>query len=202
MRFLKRKIEKVGVLKLHKARHEEEDQTEKNFLSCTLRSRLRGTISKPPVPQARVDPILSTKNIVKNYGRAICNFSVSPVAEMYLKDIIDKNAEEASIAEFVAYINENKERIDTIERFQQALLVNDDDESKDASIKRIFREIGIVFIKYFSVNWVFSGRLTYKMEHLKFQSKMLRRLKNPELFTYLKPAHKRQKKIKEGRKET
>jgi hypothetical protein len=200
MRFLKKKLERVGVLKMHKSREDEEDQQDKKALSCTLRSRLRGAISKPPAPQAKVDPILSTKNIVKNYGRAICNFAVSGVAEEYLIDIITNGREAVTLDEFTSYINENKEKIDTIERFQQALVVGEEDDEKDAGIKRIFREIGIIFIKYFSVNWVFSGRLTYKIEHLKFQAKMLRRLKNPELFTYLKPAHKRQKKMKEGKK--
>jgi hypothetical protein len=60
------------------------------------------------------------------------------------------------------------------------------DTEKEMEFKNILKKLGEIFIKNFSVNWIFSGKMTYKEAHLKFRFKMLRRIRNPELFTYLK----------------
>lgn len=52
--------------------------------------------------------------------------------------------------------------------------------------KTLFKETCIVFIKYFAVNWVFASKVSYKTEHIKFRFKLLRRVKNPKMFTYMK----------------
>jgi len=61
-----------------------------------------------------------------------------------------------------------------------------EDSKEVAAVKRGFAEVGEVFIKNFSVNWAFHSRVFHKEAHLKFRYKMLRRVRNPELFTYLK----------------
>lgn len=103
-----------------------------------------------------------------------------------MQDIIEKDHEEVTLEYFINYIKERKEELDCIDRLKSMLLVSENDGKEEASLKRIFKKIGEIFIKYFSVNWIFGGRLRYKLSHLKFRHKMLRRLKNPELFTYLK----------------
>jgi hypothetical protein len=135
--------------------------------------------------------IKSTKNIVKNYGRAICNFIISAVSRPYLNDIVSEDHQNVLVESFVKYINERKESIDCIDRLKNMLIVSDKDNEEEAAYKMIFKKIGEIFIKYFSVNWIFSGRLTYKQAHVDFRFKMLRRLRNPELFTHLKSFVKR-----------
>jgi len=61
--------------------------------------------------------------------------------------------------------------------------IDTNDEEEIRNIKCLFKEMAEIFIKYFSVNWIFSGRLQYKKEHLKYRFNLLRRLRNPELFT-------------------
>jgi len=135
--------------------------------------------------------VKSTKNIVKNYGRAICNFILSPVSRLYLDEIIRKDHSNILAERFISYINERKESIDCIERLKNLLIQREDDDEEEAAFKSIFKKLGEIFIKYFSVNWIYSGRLTYKQAHVDFRFKMLRRLRNPENFTYLKAAVKK-----------
>ena len=126
----------------------------------------------------------STKTVVKNYGKAIASFVISPIAVPYLSPLIDR--EGVSIEEFTRYIAEAKEKIEGIDTLRALLLVESHDIRKVAAFKRIFQNMSEIFIKYFSVNWIFSGRMQNKQAHLKFRFKMLRRIQNPQLFTYLK----------------
>jgi len=131
----------------------------------------------------------STKNIVKNYGKAICSFGCSDIAKPYLEPILEK--EKVQQKQFQEFISKVKESIDSIQSFRALLLIRDDDTSDVVAFKRVFASIGEIFIKYFSVNWIFSGRITHKDAHLKFRFKMLRRIKHPEFFTYLKQGHEK-----------
>jgi len=154
-----------------------------------------GTFDRPSKPVASrgrkrkengqpIDEIKSTKTVVKNYGKAIASFALSPIAIPYLNPMLKQ--EGIKLNEFIHYISAVKESIEGIDTFRALLLIKDSDEKKTASSKRIFQSVGEIFIKYFSVNWIYSGRMMNKKAHLKFRFKMLRRIKNPELFTYLK----------------
>jgi hypothetical protein len=134
---------------------------------------------------------LSTKNIVKNYARAICNFVVSQLAFPYLEDLVVKESENVTVQEFIEFVEERKGTIDSIKRFQKLLLITNEDEEKVRSFKRLFQAISKVFIKDFSINWIFDGKLKYKREHIFFRFRMLRRIERPEMFTYLKPFGKK-----------
>jgi len=130
----------------------------------------------------------STKNVVKNYGKAICSFAVSDLALPYLNPIIMN--ENVKLEDFVHFVSSIKETIESIQSFRTVLLESEDDKEEIKAFRRIFASIGEVFIKYFSVNWIFSGRVTHKDAHLKFRFKMLRRIKNPENFTYIQKNHR------------
>lgn len=127
----------------------------------------------------------STKTVVKNYGKAIASFAMTPIAVTYLVPMLDQEAN-ITLNEFVNYMSTAKESIEGIDTFRALLLIADTDDEKIASYKRIFKAIAEVFVKYFSVNWIFSGRMKDKEIHLKLRFKMLRRIQNPEQFTYLK----------------
>jgi hypothetical protein len=126
----------------------------------------------------------SSKNIVKNYGRAICSFILSDVGLLYLKPMIAR--ERVRLEELRTFISNEKEGIDGISSFRRLLLPNECDEEKVIAYKRILKEMSVIFIKDFSVNWIFSGRLRDKLAHLKCRYKMLRRVLDPNHFTYLK----------------
>lgn len=126
----------------------------------------------------------SAKNIIKNYGRALQNFAVSNMVLVYLTPLLQR--ERVSLKDFRRFFYSKKKQVRSIAGLRNLLLVLEEDDAQTAAFKKIFQEISIIFIKYFSVNWIFSGKLLNKIAHLKCRFKMLRRIKNPENFTYLK----------------
>ena len=151
---------------------------EKQNLSLSLRNyHSKGSLNLNP------EPSLAIKNIVKNFGRAICTFAASKLANPYLVNLAA--TEGIEIEDFIQYAKGMKEKIVGLNHFRSLLLHEINENPKTAAYKRIFRGISEVFIKYFSVNWIFDSKVQYKQAHLRFRFKILRRIQNPEKFTYL-----------------
>lgn len=125
-----------------------------------------------------------TKNIVINYGKAIVSFACSEAATAYLQREAEK--EGVNSKGFRKFVIGAKEAIGGIAGLRTLLLIEDKDDLKVAAYKKMFQFISEVFIKYFSVNWIIHGRVTQKMTYLKYRFKMLRRIQNPEHFTYIR----------------
>ncbi len=163
-------------------------QTNSPSSEAKTRERLKGDTKTPKI-------YLQTKNIVTNFGKAIVTFAVSDIALPYLGPIIKKvdheGAEALGVQDFIRFIGNTKANISSIDGFRALILEEETDEKKTVLCKKAFRMIAEVFIKYFSVNWITHGRVTYKMMHLKFRYKMLRRIQNPSQFTYLKGYNKK-----------
>ncbi len=191
MRILKRKIALANSLANQKAlstpRALRSRKNSNNSLSTEvvsspesskrIRERIPGCSFTPEHARA-------TKNIVKNYGRAICSFAVSNISAPYLGEILEK--EGVLFQSFADYVNEIKEKIDGLQHFRSVLLMKETDDERMLAMKRCFVQISEVFIKKFSVNWIYHSKVFHKEAHLKFRFKMLRRIQCPELFTYLK----------------
>lgn len=127
----------------------------------------------------------STKNMSINYGKTISSFSTSQLAIPYLEPYLKSC--EVVLHDFVSFVNQAKGNIGGISSLRSLLVIDEKSDAKQIVIfKRIFKMIAEVFIKYFSVNWITHGRLTHKLVYLKFRAKMLRRIQNPELFTYVR----------------
>jgi len=128
---------------------------------------------------------LSNKNIVKNYARAMINFALSVSAIPYLNRIIKDENTEINLNEFRMYMQEQKDDITSIRNLRKLLLTEEDDSEQIATFKRVFKAICVIFVKFFSVNWIYSSKIGDKLTHVKYRFKILRRVKNPENFTYL-----------------
>jgi len=124
----------------------------------------------------------STKNIVKNYGRAMINFSVSRVGYPYIRNKLKE--ENLHYNSFKKYLENRKENMDGILSLRNLLLRSQDDDFKVTAIKKIFQYTCEIFVKYFSANWIYNSKVGDKMSHLKARFKILRRVKDPEHFTY------------------
>ncbi len=135
-------------------------------------------------PEKGIKPT-SSKTIVKNFGKAMCSFGASELAIPYLTQIVGAD-DVNKIKPFQIYIGKKKSSIDSIESLRGLLLNKKGDDREIIFYKTIFREISIVFIKYFSVNWIFQGKMSHKQAHLRARFKMLRRVQSPEHFTYFK----------------
>jgi len=147
---------------------------------------IRKPRQKPAIPEG------NSKNIVKNYGKALCAFSSSNIAVPYLESIIEKNGfpSNVKVTGFMSFIKAKKEAINSINSLRALLIRNEGDSNEVSAYKKIFQEASVIFLKYFVVNWIFSGKLMHKDAHLKFRFKMLRRIMDPEHFTYLKTSAK------------
>ena len=146
---------------------------------------MRRPRQKPTSPEG------NSKNIVKNYGKALCSFASSNVATPYLENIVEKNNySRVKVVDFMASIKLKKEKVNSIESLRKLLVPEAGDKEEELTYKRIFQQISIIFLKYFAANWIYSGKLMHKNAHLKFRFKMLRRIQNPEFFTYLKTSAK------------
>ncbi len=204
MRFLKKKVssaltakpvvEQPKVQRLKRVPIEDEEAPKKapkvskgiyKFESVQPKKRAKANVGETLTPVKS----LCTKNIVKNYGKAICNFCFMDASKYYLEDLIKKYG--VSLQDFLDFLNSKKDSIDSIQSLKEMLIPYDDDSPALKAYKALYKDIGEIFIKYFSVNWIFNGRLTYKEAHLKFRYKMLRRLRNPEMFTHIKAFSKK-----------
>jgi len=79
-----------------------------------------------------------------------------------------------------------KDMIGGISSFRLLLVVLEKDTPEEVAFKKIYGALAEAFIKYFSHNWIIHGRMGHKDVYLKYRFKMLRRIRNPESFTYLK----------------
>jgi len=191
MRFLKTKISlAVAAVKAKELKqnqplskvHLQESVESKNIVGKKKRERIPGFSFTSEASRA-------TKNIVKNYGKAICTFAVSNAALPYLAQILEE--QNLTLKDFTEYMNQMKDLIAGLHHFRSVLLIAENNSSELVAKKKAFIALGEAFIKYFSVNWIYNSRVFHKEAHLKFRFKMLRRIQNPELFTYLKTSSKK-----------
>jgi len=121
-------------------------------------------------------------NIMKNYCRAFVNFALSDLAIPYL----NKREEILISTQRFRHILESKRKKVNCIKSLRSLLLHGKHESKEMeAFKYEFQRLCEVFLKYFCVNWIFHSKVADKIKHLHYRGKMLRRIQNPEFFTYL-----------------
>jgi len=146
-------------------------------------------ISTKSSPKSPKRDIQSNKNIVKNYGRAMITFALSDMSTLYLNRIL--SPEDGTVKEFRKYLEREKESLNSIRSLREMLLPLEHDTPKTANFKVVFQKISEIFLKFFSVNWIFNSKINEKSLHLKYRLKFLRRIRNPEHFTYLESFNKK-----------
>jgi len=115
---------------------------------------------------------LKHKNIFKNYGRAICNFIVSNIGEEYSTLITDRL--KVTMEQIKNYVHQSKENLNGSQGFLEFFLKRENDSAELLELKEAVARLGIIFIKYFSVNWIIHSKLLYKLDYLKCRSKILK----------------------------
>jgi len=132
--------------------------------------------------------VQTNKNIVKNYARAMVNFALSDIALNYLRKMVQ--AEGVELKGFRAFVSKQKEDINSIKTLREMLLIKEGERRESCAYKKIFQAVSEIFVKFFSVNWIFNSKVSDKKLHLKYRFKILRRVRNPEHFTYLENFNK------------
>jgi len=191
MRYLKQKIARARAFeKLRKL--EEAKTTTKSPLP--LRKNEQRSVQKvqPPANKPMKKKRARGNNVMKNYARAMINFALSPLAEPYKEKIAESR--QITSEAFRKILLEEKKRINCITNLRNLLLVEDQDTEVMKIFKPIFQKLSEIFIKFFSVNWIYNGRLEDKFKYIQYRGKMLRRVQDPRHFTYLENFVEKKKK--------
>jgi len=190
MRFLKNKVSKA-LQRLQGTKTLRQQEVKQSYNEPSPVSTSRVTRSSPANSQTKsalaspsTKHTKTSKNLVKNYGRAMAAFALLPISKKHL----DKLLKEKNLTpeEFKDFMEKHKDSINGISTLRSLILVERNDSEKLILCKKVFQEISIIFIKFYSVNWIFDSKIGNKIEHLKCRCKMLRRIRVPEHFTYLK----------------
>ncbi len=123
-------------------------------------------------------------NIMKNYCQAMISFALSPLADFYL--LRENESRELGLEHFRQMLSAQKTKINCIKSLREVLLVEKSDSKEIQAFKKLFQVACKIFIKYFSVNWIYNGKLTDRVRYLEYRGKILRRIQDPEHFTFLK----------------
>jgi len=124
------------------------------------------------------------ENIIKNYGRAMANFALSSIAAPYLQTILPNSG--STPTAFQRFIKRKKKSVNCIKKLRDLLPTEANREAPNYAEKKAFQALCIVFLKFFSVNWLFNSKIDNKPTHLAYRFKIMRRVKDPNRFTYLK----------------
>lgn len=122
------------------------------------------------------------------------NFALSYIANPYLEKIIEKYPERRiDMRSFKEFMEQQKERVTSIKRLRELLMIKVKEDKVILGYKIVFKEISLVFIKYFSVNWIYNSKIEGRMIHLKYRFKMIRRVENPKMFTHIEDINRKRK---------
>jgi len=177
MRFLKSKVHLKQVF----SENESSDESSFSERNIEFASKLQ---TRLPSPTETIEKGISKglfrtgrKKIIKNYEIALCAFASSDLAFVYLESIIKNNSFDSRlIPTFMAYIKEKQGEITFFRSLRKLLVIKEGDNKEISTYKQIFKGISIIFLKYFSVNWIYGGELSHKSEHLKYRLKFLRKI--------------------------
>ncbi len=182
MRFLKTKIKLAQEARQRKQLKEfarpiktRESPFSEDSPSQTI---LKGTQEKPctrygshVLTSTFTNPV---KNMIINYGKAIFSFAMSDMAKKYIDQHFSN--EKIDPTTFKDFLVEIKPRITGYNNFEAVFAVDEKDSEEIALYRRVLRILGVVFVKYFSVNWIFHGKVSHKMVYLKHRFSVLRRI--------------------------
>jgi len=137
-------------------------------------------------------------NVMKNYAAAMITFALSKFSDPYLKRL--PVIRRLPLTIFRKMLTTKRQSVHCIKSFRELLFIEDEDSDEIIVFKALFKEACKIFLKYFSVNWIYNSKLNDKLKYLKYRGKLLRRVQNPAKFTYLesfsekKPHQKKSKK--------
>ncbi len=135
----------------------------------------------------------NSKHIIKNYGKALCTFACSDIAKPYLEDILKHEyiSKVITVQDFQVFIKGKRDIVDSMKSIRDMLLIKQSENKVLVAYKKMFQKISIIFIKYFSINWIFQGKMKHKQIYVNSRFKILRRIQDPQHFTYFQAFAKR-----------
>ena len=131
-------------------------------------------------------------NVMKNYASAMVNFALSRMAEPYLSK--SPLARRMPLQLFRQMLIPQKKKINCITKLRELWVIDKSQDTEEMkTFKGLFKEACKVFLKYFWVNWIYNSKLDDKSKYLRYRGRLLRRVENPQWFTYLETYPETQK---------
>ncbi|CAK93184.1 unnamed protein product (macronuclear) [Paramecium tetraurelia] len=119
-----------------------------------------------------------TKNITKNFSKAIISYIIQN------KDIGLKIMNCEQFEEFVSVLKDKKNQMTNIKQLRELWV--DTNQEKSQQFNKAFRIFSEYFLKQQSVSYIYNSRIANTGWHLKYRYNLLRALKEPENFKYIK----------------
>jgi len=131
----------------------------------------RGIPWQISMPKKRIH----SRQIYKAYCYAMAQFMVKPIAEPYLKGLLDEM--HINIETFRDYIALNEKMIKGFDGLVFMLTFREGDSEECKKYKRVLRLGCEVFLKYFAVNWIFHSKMPDTKLYLEYRFKILHKLR-------------------------
>ena len=112
-----------------------------------------------------------TPKIMRNFGKAICEFMLSKKAIPSLDQLIKK--ENLDYKEFYDFLIQSVEFFEQNGNFIALIIPQMTDDNKIKACKRVIKELSRIFVKYYSLNWILKSQDLKKECYLKCRIKVL-----------------------------
>ncbi|CAK74652.1 unnamed protein product (macronuclear) [Paramecium tetraurelia] len=120
--------------------------------------------------------INDTKNITKNFSKAIISYIMNN------PDLLKSFFSNKQYDDFLNLLKNKKNQMTNIKQLRDLWV----DGGKFSEFNKVFRIISQYFLKNQSVAYVYNSRISNTIWHLKYRQNLLRALKEPENFRFIK----------------
>jgi len=120
---------------------------------------------------------INFQSLMKNIAKALVMFILSELAPPYLDQIQRTDNENFEIVSFLDYIKTQREYVNHLKCFKSLFFSSNGENESEVIYKRVCRKMAIIFLKYFSVNWIFQSKLSNKQAYLRVRFKLLRQIR-------------------------
>ncbi|CAD8084145.1 unnamed protein product [Paramecium primaurelia] len=117
-----------------------------------------------------------TKNITKNFSKAIISYILNE------KELIQKFMSNEQYDSFIALLKNKKNQMTNIKQLRDLWV----DTGRNPEFNKVFRIISQYFLKSQAVPYVYNSRISNTAWHLKYRQNLLRALREPENFKFIK----------------
>lgn len=115
------------------------------------------SLNEPNTHNHSSSPTSPKSRIIKDFICALIEFSLSKLSKPYIEVILQ--TKEISAQGFREFIQSRKNNMNRVSDLKDMLQVSEADNNSQIISKRVFQELSVIFIKCFSVSWIFVARL-------------------------------------------
>lgn len=120
-----------------------------------------------------------TKNIPKNYGKAILTFIQK---SSKTKSFINQSGLGVTFSEFMMQVRRIKKKVNSIESLRKMW----GSDNLDHKIKKCIRILSYKFMRKHCLQYIFHSKVKNYGVHIKYRQKLIEGIENPAAFNHIK----------------